>query len=49
LFVVIPVRAKRDSAVAGHKPALIDTCHAYRSDGPLVEQRWPEHYTGPHS
>jgi hypothetical protein len=46
---IYPVRAKRDSAVAGHKPALIDTCHAYRSDGPLVEQRWPEHYTGPHS
>jgi hypothetical protein len=43
---IYPVRAKRDSASSTHKPALIDTCHAYRSDGPLVQQKWPEHYTG---
>jgi len=46
---IYPARVKRDSAKSGHKPALIDTCHAYRSDGPLVQQKWPEHYTGPHS
>jgi hypothetical protein len=44
---IYPVRVKRDSMPSTHKPALIDTCHAYRSDGPLVKHKWPEHYTGP--
>jgi DUF2889 family protein len=44
---IYPVRVKRDSVPSAHKPALIDTCHAYRSDGPLVKHKWPEHYTGP--
>ena len=36
-----------DTAGASHKPpARIDTCHAMRSDGPLVKERWPEFYTG---
>jgi hypothetical protein len=26
--------------------ATIDTCYAYRSDGPLVARKWPERYTG---
>jgi len=43
---IYPARVKRDAAKNTHKPALIDTCHAYRSDGPLVKQKWPEHYTG---
>ena len=28
------------------KPGLIDSCHAYRSDGEVVKQAWPEFYTG---
>ena len=28
------------------KPALIDSCHAYRSDGEVVKQAWPAFYTG---
>jgi hypothetical protein len=28
------------------KPGLINSCHAYRADGPIVQQRWPEHYIG---
>lgn len=28
------------------KPALLDTCHALRSDGEVVKAQWPEHYTG---
>jgi hypothetical protein len=41
-------RAKRDGASRRKtgKPPLLDTCHAYRSDGPIVQQKWPEHYTG---
>ena len=26
---------------------LLNTCHAYASDGPVVQRRWPELYTGP--
>ena len=28
------------------KPALLNTCHAYRSDGPVTQANWPEYYTG---
>jgi hypothetical protein len=28
------------------RPRLLDTCHAFASDGPLVKQLWPDHYTG---
>ena len=28
------------------KPGLIDSCHAFRSDGPVVKEIWPDHYTG---
>ena len=31
------------------KPPLVDSCHAFRSDGEIVEKRWPEFYTGPKS
>lgn len=27
-------------------PGLINTCHAFASDGPVVKRQWPEHYTG---
>jgi hypothetical protein len=25
---------------------LIDTCHAFKSDGEIVKKTWPDHYTG---
>ena len=28
------------------KPPLIDSCHAFRSDGEIVKKRWPEFYVG---
>jgi hypothetical protein len=28
------------------KPRLIDTCHAFASDGEVVKHYWPEFYTG---
>ncbi len=28
------------------KPARLDTCHVYASDGELAKRRWPEFYTG---
>ncbi len=29
------------------RPGVIDSCHAYRSDGEVVRRRWPRFYTGP--
>ncbi len=38
-----PIRAKREPQEgAASKPSLINTCYAYREDGPIVAQRWPE-------
>jgi hypothetical protein len=34
-------------ATSGMAP--VDTCHAMRSDGPVVRDLWPERYTGPHA
>lgn len=28
------------------RPMIIDTCHALSSDGPIVQETWPEWYTG---
>ena len=30
-----------------HKPAFIDGCHAWASDGPAVKKEFPQFYTGP--
>ena len=44
---VYPVLARRREAAGRESPpALVDTCYAYRSDGPVVERRWPSLYTG---
>jgi len=42
-----PVLAKkvRENPRPG-KPPLIDSCHAFKSDGEVVKAQWPEHYTG---
>lgn len=39
-------RAWRDANSSG-RPALLDSCHAYRSDGPVIARQWPEFYDGP--
>lgn len=42
---VYPARQMRDSGQAKDgttaRPRIIDTCHALRSDGPVVERQWP--------
>ena len=41
-------QAERGSSESPQKrPGLLDSCHAYRSDGPIVAQQFPDHYTGP--
>ena len=41
-----PILAQRNRDVSQGKPALINTCYTYRADGPIVQQRWPEYFTG---
>jgi hypothetical protein len=41
-----PVRMKQKKADPGAKPPLLDSCHAFRADGPVVKRYWPQHYTG---
>ncbi len=42
-----PLRRQRDAnGSASARPPLLNTCHTYRSSGPVVQAKWPEHYTG---
>jgi Protein of unknown function (DUF2889) len=38
-------RAAKDPAAPRRRPAMIDSCHAMRSDGEVVERLWPDFYT----
>lgn len=29
------------------RPGLLNTCHIFASDGPVVKEHWPDFYTGP--
>lgn len=31
----------------GKRPGVLDTCHAYSSEGEVVRKNWPDFYTGP--
>jgi hypothetical protein len=44
LYPVLAKKAKT-SPRPGRSP-LIDSCHAFRSDGDVVKKQWPKHYTG---
>ncbi len=37
----VPERVEADGSAR-----LLNTCHAYASDGEVVRERWPHHYTG---
>ena len=43
-----PVLAKkaRENPHPSRRSPLVDSCHAFKSDGEVVKQQWPEHYTG---
>lgn len=46
LQTLYPVLARKNPPIPGAKPPLLNTCYAYRADGPVVQRRWPEVYTG---
>lgn len=39
-------RAKEDGNGEKRRPALLNSCHAYASDGEIVKRYWPEFHTG---
>ncbi|MBM3481835.1 MAG: DUF2889 domain-containing protein [Alphaproteobacteria bacterium] len=41
-----PVRAKEYKSSPTTRPPILDTCHALRSDGPVVKRFFPTHYVG---
>jgi Protein of unknown function (DUF2889) len=43
---IAAARTERQSRNAGGRPALLDSCHAFASDGPIVQRQWPDLYTG---
>ena len=38
--------AREAQRPADAKPTMLNTCYAYRDDGPIVERNWPTFYTG---
>ncbi len=42
---IFPLRGK-GKADPDRRPGHLDTCHALASDGPVVRQHYPRHYTG---
>ncbi len=44
---IYPLKSKElENTEIVERPLLLNSCHAYASDGPLVEQFWPKHFTG---
>ena len=41
---IMAARERRLSADEPTKPPIIDSCHAYASEGPIVERQWPQHH-----
>jgi hypothetical protein len=40
------LKAKGKTEPARGRPPLIDSCYAFRADGPVVRNTWPDYYTG---
>ena len=43
---LFPVLARLQPSQVAGRPAILNTCYAYREDGPIVARRWPEYFTG---
>jgi hypothetical protein len=45
---IYPLRARRERTQGARKrPGLLDSCHAWAADSPVIAKRFPEFYTGP--
>lgn len=45
---IIPMRSRKAAKpeAPARRPRLLNSCHAFAADGPVVERLWPEHWTG---
>jgi hypothetical protein len=43
---IAAARTHRESRSDSGRPALLGSCHAFASDGPVVKRQWPDLYTG---
>ena len=41
---VLPARQRRHASDDEAPPPIIDSCHAYAADGPIVERQWPQFF-----
>ena len=39
-------KQRMDARARASKPAMLNTCYAYRDDGPVVARDWPQFYIG---
>lgn len=39
---IYPARPNKNDRKPGEKPLLLETCHAFRLDSPVVQRRWPD-------
>lgn len=40
-------RTRPDPVDANGRPLKVDSCYAYASHTQVIQQMWPQHYTGP--
>ncbi|HLS68015.1 MAG TPA: DUF2889 domain-containing protein [Kiloniellales bacterium] len=43
---IVPMRKRERPGAAGRRPPLLNSCHAFAEDGPVVKDLWPEHWKG---
>jgi hypothetical protein len=43
---IYPRLRRKETASVPARPPLLNTCYTYRADGPVVQAKWPDHYTG---
>ena len=43
---IIPWRNRKTQQPPDNEPAILGTCYAYATDGPIVERIWPQHFIG---
>ncbi len=46
LWPILSKRRKESKPSPDRRPGIIDTCHAWASDSPVVKRNMPKHYTG---
>jgi DUF2889 family protein len=46
MWKYVSVDMERSEPGAARRPGIIDSCHAFASDGDIVRKHWPEFYSG---